>query len=161
MIRAMATEGIPIICMRDDCRIGYIDTPVYDKDGKVLGFLAEIKGTLLGKRFISLNDILKIDNKACIIYSENCIKKRRYAAGGSKSCKQKRLSAKEFHAAAEAGVGVVRDIMFNTETGEIEGLEVSRGLFDDISMGRRSLLLRDCTEFGEDNIIIDDNGELI
>lgn len=161
VIRIMEIKGIPVICMKDDSRIGYIDVPVYNKDGSVAGFFAEIKGVLWGRRFIDIRDVLKIDGKACVIYSEKNVKKRREAGGVRSGSKQKKLLGKKVMLRGGGGIGVVRDLMFNTETGEIEGVEVSRGVYDDLSRGRRALLLRDCAEIGEDGIVVSDEGELL
>ena len=161
MIRIMETKGIPVVCMKDDSRIGYIDVPVYDKDGNSAGFFAEIKGSLLGRRFIDIRDILKIDGKACVIYSERNVKKRREAGSVKPTCKQKKLVGKKVTLRDGGGLGVVRDLMFNAETGAIEGIEISRGVYDDLSRGRRTLLLRDCAEIGEDGIIVSDEGGLL
>ncbi len=154
MVRIAETKGIPVICMRDASRIGYIDSPVYDSDGFVIGFFADIKGAVFGKRYIALADILKIDNRSCSIYSERSIKKKRAAKKGKTDCKQARYLGKRAMKCGGEGLGVVSDLLFNTETGEIEGLELSCGVFEDISHGRRALLLRDCAEIGEDSIIV-------
>lgn len=161
MIKIMETKGIPVICMKNDRKIGYISVPVYDKSGNITGFLAEIRGALFGKRFIDIREILKIDGKACVIYSEKNVKKRREAGGARLSCRQKRLLGKQVTLRKGGGLGVVRDLMFNAETGEIEGVEISRGVYDDLSRGRRTLLLRDCAEIGEDGIVVSDEGELL
>ena len=161
MVKIEETKGVPIICMKNDSRIGYVEGPVYDDDGYVVGFLADIKGTLFGKRFIALEDVIKIDGKACRIYSERNAKKRRAAKGARYDCRQGRFVGKRAMLCGGEGVGVVSDLMFNAETGEIEGLELSRGLFEDLSKGRRALLLRDCVEVGEDSVVIGNEGTLI
>ncbi|MBO5417672.1 MAG: PRC-barrel domain-containing protein [Clostridia bacterium] len=161
MVKIEETKGVPIICIKDDSRIGFVEGPVYDDDGYVIGFFADVKGNLFRKKFISLEDIIKIDGKVCKIYSERNVKKRRAAKGCSLSCSKDRYKGKRAMLCGGEGVGVVSDLLFNAETGEIEGLELSRGLFEDLSKGRKALLLRDCTEVGEDTIIIGDEGSLL
>lgn len=161
MVRISETKGIPIICIKDESRVGYIESPVFDDDGYVLGFLADIKGVLFGKRFIPLDEILKIDGRSCSIYSERSIKKKRTARGGKSVCRQGRYLGKRAVLCGGEGLGVVSDLLFNAETGEIEGVELSRGIFEDIARGRRALLLRDCVEVGEDSIIVGNEGNLI
>ncbi len=161
MVKIAETKGIPIVCMKDDSRIGYLDMPVFDEDGFVIGFTADIKGTLFKKRYISLGDIIKIDGKSCAIYSENSVKKKTASKKGKDKCRLSRYIGKRAILCGGEGLGVVSDLMFNSETGEIEGLELSKGIFEDLARGRRGLLLRDCVEIGEDSLIVGSEGNLI
>ena len=40
MVKIEETKGVPIICIKDDSRIGFVEGPVYDDEGYVIGFFA-------------------------------------------------------------------------------------------------------------------------
>ena len=58
-------------------------------------------------------------------------------------------------------LGVVHDMVFDMETGSLEGFELSRGFMNDMIEGRKVIFMRDGVEFGKEYIIArsEDNDE--
>ncbi len=159
MIRIMDAKGVPVICLKDDGRAGYLSDPLYDEYNSVCGFLVDTQGWSLGKKYIALEDILRISNNSCIIYSENSIrhftKKLNLRRGGELD----KMVGRTVIDRQGNGLGIVRDIVFDIETGNVEGFELSRGFMEDIVQGRNLILLRDGVEFGEEFIIVNSGAD--
>ncbi len=153
MVRVLDVKGIPIICLKDDSRVGYVSVPLYDEYNCVCGFLAEVRGFSFRKKYIALDDILRIDRNSCVIYSENSIRNLPKAMHWSKAGELDRMLGRNVISRDGTGLGVVKDLVFDLETGNIEGFELSRGYMEDVVQGRPVILLRDGVEFGEEYII--------
>lgn len=54
-------------------------------------------------------------------------------------------------------LGVIKDILFDYKTGNIEGVEVSEGIYQDLSEGRKIIPLIGKYEFGEDILLVDND----
>lgn len=156
MVRLLEARGVPVITLKGENKVGYLGEPIYNKEEEIQGFFIDgAKG--LGKRYIELDDILRLGNDRCVIYSE---------ASVQKTSKIKRIMKERSPLEATLGrevqdengkhIGVVRDLAFSMETGTIEGIELSRGFMEDLRMGRRILPLRSGVEIGEKHITVKD-----
>ena len=54
-------------------------------------------------------------------------------------------------------MGVIRDMVFDVETGSIEGFELYRGIVEDVVKGRNIVYFNDGLEFFRDRIIAGKN----
>ena len=153
VINILGVKGIPIVCLKDDSRAGYVGDALYDSDGKVCGFTVESMGFSLRKKMIPLDEILRINDKNCIIYSEKSIVRIEREGGIHKKCSYEKMIGKNVENHDGKGIGVVKDVVFDIETGEISGFELTRGFMEDTVGGRRIIYFNDGVEFGKEFIV--------
>ena len=153
MVKLMDVKGIPIVCLKDESRAGFLMEPVYDEVNCIVGFLVDQIGLSFGRKFVALEDCLRIDKNNCIIYSSSAIRKLPRKRKYKRNNDMEKLLGRNVVTRDGKGLGVVRDLVFDIETGSIEGFELSRGFMEDVVQGRNLLLLRDGVEFAEDHII--------
>lgn len=51
-------------------------------------------------------------------------------------------------------LGIIEDILFDSETGRLEGMEISRGLFQDFVDGRVTIPMPDVYTVGQDAVVV-------
>lgn len=154
MIRVMDIRGMPVICLRDGNRVGYVFGPMFDENECLTGFLIDGKGMSLSKRYVALDNVLRIDKNSCVIYSEASIERVPKGHAFKKRTNYEEMLGRNVKSKSGRGLGVVKDLVYSTETGTIEGLELSRGFMEDAMQGRNVVMVRDGVEFGEEYIIV-------
>ncbi len=156
MVRLLEARGIPIVCLKNNERVGYLGEPIYNEDEEIRGFLVDgAKG--LGKKYVEIEDILRVQKDACLIYSDTAVRK----IGRIKPLLKQKSSmtsmiGKDVVDGAGRNLGIVRDLAFDMETGTIEGIELSRGFMEDLRTGRRLISLRDGIEVESDKVTVRD-----
>ncbi|MBQ8165114.1 MAG: hypothetical protein IJZ94_04795 [Clostridia bacterium] len=153
MTSILGVKGVPVVCLKDDSRVGYIGDALYDNESKVCAFILEQSGITLRKRMILLEEILQISNKNCVIYSDKSILKFDKKIGINKDCRYSGMIGKNVEARSGGGMGVIRDMVFDVETGTIEGFELYRGLMEDAVKGRNIIYFDDGIEVFRDYVI--------
>lgn len=160
MVRLLDARGLPVVCLKGENRVGYLGEPIYNEDEEIRGFLIDgAKG--IGRRYVDLEDILRIGKENCIIYSEASVQK----LGRMKNLLRQKSSltaviGREAKDSSGRSIGIVRDLAFDMETGMIEGIELSRGFMEDLRDGRMLVCLQNGVELGEKNIIIKEESGL-
>jgi uncharacterized protein YrrD len=154
-IKTSDIKGTPVIYLQSDERAGFAKEAVFTDNKKVSGFTVEMDGITFGKKYISMDDILRMDNDSILIFNEHSIKrlphKMRQKNTGS-GCGQPFIGEK-VQSRNGKDLGKVKDLVFNSETGFIEGFELSRGLLEDVVDGRNVIMMRDGVEFAEEFIV--------
>ena len=156
MIRIQECKGVPIVCLKDEGRLGFVSEPLYDAQNTVKGFLVESENGFSGKfrkKYIALNDILKLSDAVCVVYSKDSVKKYNKNKSFKTECSLEEYMGREVLSENGENIGVVHDLVFDIETGTPEGFEVSKGFMNDMIEGRRVIFMRDGVEFGEEYII--------
>ena len=60
MIRIQECKGVPVVCLKDEGRLGFVSAPLYDEQNNVKGFLLESENGFTGKfrkKYIALEDV--------------------------------------------------------------------------------------------------------
>lgn len=156
MIRIQECKGVPIVCLKDEGRLGFVSEPLYDTQNTVKGFLIESENGFSGKfrkKYIDLNDILKLNDEICVVYSKDSVKKYSRSRNLKKECALEEYMGREVLSESGENIGVVHDLVFDIETGNPEGFELSKGFMNDMIEGRRVVFMKDGVEFGEEYII--------
>lgn len=156
MIRIQECKGVPVVGLKDEGRIGYVAEALFDEDSNVRGFLLENDRGIFGKfqkRYISLEDILKINSTICVVYSKDSVKRQFGAQRLKTECDLKKVVGQGVLSKKGESLGIVHDMVFDIETGAPEGLELSKGFMNDMLEGRRIIFMKDGVEFGEEYII--------
>ena len=104
---------------------------------------------------IPIDEILRISDKNCIIYSDKSIVKPDKNSGIHKKCSYNKMIGKNVETHDGKGIGVVKDIVFDIETGEISGFELTKGFMEDAAKGRKIIYFKDGVEYGKEFIISD------
>lgn len=141
MVRMLDARGVPVVCLKDMTRVGYLGEALYGSGREVCGFLVE-GGRHLARQYVALDDILRIGKENCVIYSARSV----HRLGKMRALLRKRETPSDLvgQDVIRDGehLGVVHDLAFDMETGMIEGLEISRGFMEDIRVGRTLVLLQ-------------------
>ena len=164
MIRILDCKGVPVVCLKDEGRLGFVGEALYDGENNVKGFLLEGENGFTGKfvkKFIALEDILKLNNTVCVVYSSASVKKfsRKYDLKQKNDLEE--IMGRSVMSEKGENLGVVHDMVFDIETGSLEGFELSKGFMNDMIEGRKVIFMRDGVEFGKEYIIArsEDNEE--
>lgn len=154
MLRKVADViGLPVICKNKNRIYGKINDVVFEKQHiKIEGFVILKDNYASSKRFLKFSDICDCGEEAIVVDSEDKIQ-----ALPSK-CRRKKdldeLFKKRVFTGRGQEIGFVKDMIFNSETGKIECIQVSEGLVSDIVIGTTIIPLLSKTEFSEEIIVI-------
>jgi len=147
--------GLPVICSDNGKKAGNVEDIIFcPEERKVKAFVLEQKGYELIKKVILMKDVISLGSDAVLIKDASCIRtlKRLEKSGeleGKGEIKGLRIISK-----AGNDLGIVKDILFDSSSGIVEGVEVSDGLIQDIMEGRKIIPLFGKVEFGEENILV-------
>ena len=153
MTGVLSVKGVPVVCLKDDSRVGYVGDALYDNENKICAFILEQSGISLRKKIILLDEILQINGKNCVIYSDKSILKFDKNDGIKKNCRYSTFIGKNVESRDGKGLGVIRDMLFDVETGTIEGFELYRGIVEDAVKGRNVIYFSDGLEIFRERII--------
>ncbi len=154
MIRVMDIKGIPVISLQDGRRLGYVDGPVFDNNDCLTGFLLESRGLMPSRKYIALDNMLRVDRNSCVVYNSNSVEKLPVGTKSRRHSGHEDMLGKDVKNASGNSLGVVKDLVYSTETGSIQGLELSRGFIDDALEGRNVVMVKDGIEVAEEYITV-------
>lgn len=157
MKRAKDVIGLSIILFENGEEIEAVEDILFNKDKKrVIGFLIDEGGWFKGAKILLLKnahsigkDAIIIKNKDYIMSSTNIPEVEKILEG--------QYNLFDIEVMDDKGdiIGRVDDIIFNGKTGEIEYLEVSEGVIDDIIYGRLKLPISDKVFLEQKRVIVD------
>ena len=156
MIRIQECKGVPVVCLKDEGRLGFVSDPLYDEQNNVKGFLLDGENGFTGKfrkKYIALEDVLKLNDSVCVVYSRDSVRKYEGRKKFKTECSLAEVMGRGVLSKNGENIGVIHDMIFDIETGTLEGFELSRGFINDMLEGRRVIFMRDGVEFGEEYII--------
>lgn len=142
--------GLPVIEAETGKNMGNVKDLVFSHDTReVRGFILEPKGFKFTGGVVLLEDVLSLGKDALIINRGTDVKEHEKAKGNGDV-----IGLKVYTRSGE-NLGVVKDYVFDSGSGNIESVEVSDGLLQDIMEGRKILPLFGKVEFSEEIILID------
>ncbi|HHY23678.1 MAG TPA: photosystem reaction center subunit H [Clostridiaceae bacterium] len=145
--------GLPVICVPGGKVLGIVrDVAFCNKERRAKAIFVENVGIRRNRWLISMEDIEKIGKDAVIIDDIEKKKKVKEKAINSGEIKDMKVYSK-----SGWELGVIKDILFDCKTGNIEGVEVSEGIYQDLSEGRKIIPLIGKYEFGEDMLLVDND----
>ena len=156
MICINECKGILVISLKTGERLGYLKNALFDMQSKVKGFVIEGENSIslkLTKKCVFLDDILKLSKEICMIYSKDNIKTLRNKKEIKETCPIEEKIGKTVITENGKNIGVVDDVFFDIATGELEGLEISKGFMNDIIEGKNKIFINDGVEFAEEFVI--------
>ncbi|MCX7842403.1 MAG: PRC-barrel domain-containing protein [Clostridia bacterium] len=148
--------GLPVICAENGIKAGIVKDVVFCPGTReIRALVLERKGTQIRKRVLLVKDILSIGRDAVIINDSKCITDWRKAVRSKSLEGNGKLLGLRIVSKAGEDIGIVKDVLFESKTGDIEGLVISDGLIQDILEGRNILPLFGKAEFSEEYILVD------
>lgn len=167
LVKISSILGLPVIYDNGEASAGILKDVIINTEEKLIKiFVIEKKGITKSFKRYKLEDVYDIGGGAIII-KEEAFKNFNLSIEekNSKSNKQYKKytdinkGKDEIRIFSKKGedLGTVKDIYFSLDTGKIEAFELSDGLFQDIIEGRKIIPLIGRYEFGEENIIVDND----
>ena len=149
--------GLPVISAHNGDKIGIIKDVVFDReDRSAKAYILEKGSYTFSGRVAMKESILNVGEDAVII---DCLKSLKdYKKFKHCELMKKRLVLRGFKIYTRSGkdLGSVNDILFDQDSGVIEAIIVSDGLFQDIFTGRSTLPLIGKIEIGNDSILVEE-----
>lgn len=155
MLKYGEVAGLPVICSNDGKKIGTVKDIIFCPGTKeVKAFLLDESRYKTKKKIAMFEDVLNIGSGAVIINDCSKIKVLKNTEFENMfKCRSKITGARIYSSSGE-DLGIVKDVLFDLNTGLIEGMEVSDGMIQDIFQGRRIVPLFGKVEFGEEIILV-------
>lgn len=148
--------NLPVICSSNGKKAGVIKDIIFSPGNReVRAFLLEHRGFEIKKRVIRLKNVVSLGYDAAIIDNPGCIEAHGKASFSSEFKDEGSILGLRIFTRGGSELGIVKDVIFDLQTGRIEGFEISDGLLQDIIQGRRLLPLFGKVEFGEENVLVD------
>jgi len=171
--------GMPVINIEDGRKLGNIKDIAFNlQSGEIIGFVLENNGIFGNSCLLPLSDVVNVLKGSIVVKGalakrgilrtigadigknpetgqdkENCAD---LSAIKMKDIAKARVAEKKVCSGNGQEIGVVKDFLFDMETGVIEGFELSDGLVEDLMRGRRLLPLLGKVTYGRDRIIVGD-----
>lgn len=156
MLKCSEVIGLPVVCADNSKKIGTVKDIMYNPEAR------EIKALVLGRRGMEIEvkavlfkDILSLGRDAVVVSNCKCVAGIKKAGVDGESFANGNMRKLRIYTKSGEDMGFVEDILLDSKTGMIKGVEVSDGLFQDIIGGRHILPLLGRVEFSEDNILVD------
>lgn len=151
--------NLPVISMDDRAWLGRISDVLYDsKTLNVKGYIASAGTVIHIAYFIDSQSIKKID-KGCVWVSDKSVLKSAKEIKKLKKYKSYSDDAEGMEIIENGSkVGVISDMLYNMEIGEITHFEVSGGFTEDVLHGRKKINANKEIIFGNNNVEITDKG---
>jgi uncharacterized protein YrrD len=148
--------NLPVICADSGKKAGVVKDLLFStEDRQVKALLLEREGFSVKKRVVFLSELISLGSDAAIIESAGCVSDMKMASFRSSFKDEGSLIGLKVFSKAGGEVGVVRDVIFDCQTGRIEGFEISDGLLQDVVHGRKLLPLFGKVELGKEFAVVE------
>ena len=152
MYKGREIIGKPIISYDAGERFDVIEDLIFDQDSnQLLGFLVQESNWFSRSRILQLKDVQTIGVDAVITASKATIEKANKIPAISRILEHKNtLKGTRILTMNGRDLGVIVDLYFDAQTGNVEGYEVSGGLFADTYSGRSFVPALQTLKIGRD-----------
>lgn len=147
--------NLPVLCADSGRKAGIVKDIIFGLESKeVKGILVEQKGISLKKKVVFLDKLLSLGSDAAVINSSDCISEMDRTAFSEAFCDKGNLLGLKVFSKAGGDLGIVKDVIFDLQTGKIEGFEISGGMIEDIMQGREIIPLFGKVELGKEFAVV-------
>lgn len=152
--------GLPVLTKDGAERLGQVaDVLVSGVDGRVIGILLAGGGSLLGHRVYPYEEVAAIGNGAVLVNRADAVITTRDGARLRQLlARHSELVGKRLLDEGGDDLGVIDDLIFDTESGRVAGYELSGGVIHDILSGKRFLPATAELRIGDDAVIMAASG---
>lgn len=138
--------GLPVICQKTGKRLGIVENVQHDSDwGRITGIIVTGIGYESKNFAINLDRIQAIGHEA-IMVRDDCI-------GDMEKRGQNHIIGKSVIGNHGQELGSISDIIFDSKNGQIEGYEISKGIIDDLIVGR-NILSGDFLPYSDGDVVV-------
>lgn len=138
MIKGRELVSLPVVTQKERKYLGEVKDYIYDPYQKIImGYLVENVGWLRdGKGFLH-TDLIKHENDCLIVEDESVIRNIGTILE-LKEVLERKVDIRGMQVEKDNGqyIGVVEDLVLDSQTGEITGYEISDGIIQDLLDGR-------------------------
>lgn len=147
--------NLPVLCADSGKKAGVVKDIIFGLDSKsVKALLLEQNGLSLKKKVVLLEKLLSLGSDAAIINSRSCVSDMNRTAYSEAFRDEGALLGLKVFSKAGGDLGTVKDVVFDWQTGKIEGFEVSGGMIQDVIQGRKLIPLFGKVELGEEFAVV-------
>lgn len=156
LVRATPLIGLDVISVNTGEKIEKVEDVMYDpRRQRVTGLLVDEAGFFKDAKVILLENIKSIGKDAILVDSKEAIKKASQISSEVATVARSNTYVTQKKVITETGteLGVVADIFFDDKTGQVEELNVTRGI-KDIQSGQKRVPISEVVKVGEDATIV-------
>jgi|LSQX01.1.fsa_nt_gb uncharacterized protein YrrD len=148
--------NLPVICADSGKKAGVVKDILFSlKCRKMTALLLESKGFMPGRRAVLRSDLLRLGDNAVLIENAGCVSNINRKAYKENFEDEVRPLGLRVYSKDGGELGIVKDVIFDIQSGKIKGFEMSDGVLQDIIQGRRFLPLFGRVEFSEELAIVE------
>lgn len=145
--------GLPVICQETGKSLGLVEDIEYGEDhGRIKGIIVAGMGYKPKIFSIAFDEILAFGQSAVMVRSD--------CERSAEKKDQGHLIGRSVIGKGGQEVGTISDIIFDPNSGQIEGYEISKGIIDDLVAGRNILSGDFLPYSGEDVVVIPMEGNM-
>jgi uncharacterized protein YrrD len=156
LVKGTDIIGSKIITVNEGKEIEDIDDIIYDpKDNRVKALLVAPGGVFSDAKVLLIEDAKGIGSDAVLVQSADSLKNAADIKEPVSSIAQGNTYLTQNKVVTEEGknLGIITDVYFDNQTGQVEEFEVSQGL-EDIKSGKKKVKIADVITVGEDAVIV-------
>lgn len=149
--------GLKIISIDTGKEIDTISDIIYDpKLNKVRGFVVSEGGWFKDAQVLLIENVKNIGADAVMVQSENVIRTPDQVQDRVMSIAEHGHNLTKTKVITEDGtqLGIITDILFDSDSGQVEEFEVSQGLVENVKSGKKRFKIDDIMTVGEESTIV-------
>lgn len=156
MKREKDIKSIPVIDAKKGVKLASVRDVIYSRTKfRILAFLISEGGFFSSARIIRFKEIDSFGEDAIMVKNKEVIEDAETIPEIKTLIKEKRqIIGEEVLSESGENIGVIRDTVFDEESGKILGFIITNGVFDDIKEGRFVLPYIKGIKFGEEAMIV-------
>lgn len=149
---------LKVISEDNSMRLGKISDVLFDtKTLKICAFIISTNSIIPLAKLIKIDDISKIDASSVWVNNKNVVAPAKAMRGIKNIASFQRDVDSTIIIHKSHRMGVISDVLFNAEIGEIAEFEVSDGFVEDVLNGRKSVAIQREINFKDKKIVL--NGD--
>lgn len=157
MRRGRGVIGLPVVSLTTGKELGYVKDLVWSHEQrKLTGIGVDGKGAWNSEKMVSFDDIASIGQDAITVADSSGLQRKGRAGG--RACGRSLDSSSGALVVTETGrnLGTMQDLVFDEDSGELIGYEVSAGLVGDLITGRDLLPPQAVLVWGAETVVVQD-----
>lgn len=143
--------GLPVFSAGSGKKLSDVTDIVFSKKKiTITGLIAGNKVIPQSEKGIAFEDVVSMGRDAVMVKEDLILKK----IDRDFLCDRLELIGLRVYTREGTNIGIVKDVLFDDRTGDVEGVEMSDGLFSDIVSGRNILPLFGGIEFNDECMFV-------
>ena len=148
--------NLPVLCADSGKKTGVVKDIIFSPGSReVKALLLEHKGLSLNKKVVFLKELLSLGSEAAIVNNSSSVSDMDRSAYTEAFHDEGSLLGLKVFSKGGGELGVVKDVLFDYQTGKIEGFEISDGILQDVVSGRKILPLFGKVELGDEFAVVE------